>query len=77
MGIKIDVKFLNRAEETIKSLEERLSCFRDIYDKANHLLSVVGAEGEINAQDKVCNDLMGALHSVDDGVFDTDKVFNK
>ena len=70
-------KQLIKYQEKILYYVDREVKFKEIYDKANALLAVVGAEGEINSQDSVCDDLMSALFSFDGGTFETEKMFPK
>lgn len=77
------IKFSEQTKQLIKYQEKLLYYidrevkFKEIYDKANMLLAVIGAEGEIHPQSDVVEDLMSALFTFDGGTWETEKMFPK
>ena len=49
--------------------------FKNIYDKANRMLAVLCAEGDISARNEQAEELMCAIADFDGGVWDTEKMF--
>jgi len=68
-------KQLIKYQEKLLYYIDREIKFKEIYDKANRLLAVIGAEGEIHPQVEVVEDLMSALFTFDGGTWETEKMF--
>jgi hypothetical protein len=60
-----------------RNMKKREDHFKAIYNKANELLAILGAEGTINSESSVSDNLMGALRDFDGGQYDTKKMFPK
>jgi hypothetical protein len=54
-------------------LKEKL---KNLYVSTNEMMAPLGAHGQILAKDDRVSSVMDALHDIDNGVYDTDKVFN-
>ncbi len=63
------------AEKRVAIIEKEQH-FKNIYDKANRMLAVLCAEGDITANDTQVEELMSALADFDSGVWDTEKMFS-
>lgn len=50
--------------------------FKKLYISTNEMMAPLGAHGQIYAKDDRVSAVMDALHDIDDGTYDAEKVFN-
>ena len=52
--------------------KDMLDVFKNLYDKVNMLVSIIGKNGSIEARSKEVDDVMQALHEIDGGDYKKD-----
>lgn len=50
---------------------------KQLYIAVNEMMAVIGAEGEIDSRHNYVDNVMDALHDLDDGVYDIGRVFDE
>ncbi len=50
---------------------------RELYIAVNEMMAALGLHGEIGADSAEADKVMDALHTIDGGIYDAEKVFGK